>query len=256
MRHVLLSALLAGASFQAPAQAAGSLAGVDVVDRETGQVLPLYSHRGEHWVAGKPGNRYSIRIRNRTGGRLLAITSVDGVNIITGETASWDQPGYVYGAGQSHELTGWRKSDAEVAVFEFTAAPASYASRTGRPANIGVIGVALFRERVPVPVSPAVEREERASADAARSAAGQLAQAPREKLGTGHGEREQSLVERTDFERAQESPDEIIRIRYDSRANLVARGVIREPRRRNEPLPDPFPGSPMARYVPDPPDFR
>jgi hypothetical protein len=64
-----------------------------------------------------------------------------------------------------------------------------------------------------------------------------------DKLGTGHGEREYAPIARTAFERATSQPAEIVQIRYDSHANLVASGVI-APRRA---LPDPFPG-----YVPDP----
>ena len=74
---------------------------------------------------------------------------------------------------------------------------------------------------------------------------------PSEKLGTGHGEREYSSVQRTDFVRLRPQPEEVIRIRYDSLENLVAMGIIA--RRGVEPRPSPFPGSPASGYVPDPP---
>jgi hypothetical protein len=73
---------------------------------------------------------------------------------------------------------------------------------------------------------------------------------PAPRLGTGHGEREGSWVGHTTFERRSQRPDELIRIRYDSRENLIAMGVIPPdamPRR-----PKPFPGSPTPRYAPDP----
>ncbi len=273
MKRLVLAGLIAGSSIQA--HAVGDLADVMVIDRDTGQTLTIHSDRGEYWVAGRPGARYSIRIRNNLGERLLAITSVDGVNIVTGATAGWNQSGYVYGPWQSYELTGWRKSDTEVAAFEFTAEPNSYASRTGRPAHVGVIGVALFREIQPLPV---FREREVASADSAGAAAesrgsnaspapasspskssaadsvtGRMASTPQPKLGTGHGAREHSVVEQTSFERLQESPNEVIRIRYDSRANLVAMGVIRERPRLDYPQPQPFPDSPVMGYVSDPP---
>ena len=75
---------------------------------------------------------------------------------------------------------------------------------------------------------------------------------PAPKLGTGHGARESSVVSHTSFARLQSQPDEVIRIRYDSRENLVAAGVIRDPVAHN-PLPDPFPQSGNTPYVPDPP---
>lgn len=57
----------------------------------------------------------------------------------------------------------------------------------------------------------------------------------------------------TSFERLQTQPNEIITIRYDSRENLVAAGIIYE--RSNRP-PNPFPNSDRLSYVPDPPARR
>ncbi len=255
-----------------PALAVGRLADVTILDRDRGDVLPTYYYRGEYWVAGAPGARYSIKIRNHDGGRMLAIVAVDGVNAITGETAGWEQSGYVFDSLQGYDITGWRKSNQEVAQFVFAAAPESYAARTGRAANLGVIGVAVFRERQrPVAmVAPATAGA--VAADAARErsasppAAGVLSSpsvgtsvprqppAPAAKLGTGHGEREQSTVVDVEFERQSSSPDEVIRIRYDSRENLVALGVIRA-RPVVPPGPNPFPGSPAPGFVPDPPAY-
>ena len=288
---VALSLALASAS---RAQSLGSIAEVSIIDRDTGAVLSPHYYRGEYWVAGRPGAKYAIEVHNRLGERLLAVTSVDGVNVLSGATAAFDQTGYVFAPGERYEITGWRKSDAEVAAFTFTESPNSYAERTGRPANVGVIGVALFRERqspsVWVPPRPpalseapiARERESAArapssaalgsftgSANQAQSAplpsapsdkaASPLAgvapfpsPAPQAKLGTGHGEREYSYVNHTEFARLQPQPNEIIRIRYDSLENLLAMGIVKRPR----PLPptmNPFPASPEQQYVPDPP---
>jgi hypothetical protein len=131
------------------ALAVGDIAQVAIIDRDTGVALTPHFNRGEYWVAGRPGATYAIDIRNRLGERLLAVVSVDGVNVISGATAGWDQVGYVFDPSQSYEISGWRKTDTEVAAFTFTDSANSYAERTGRPANVGVIGVALFRERRP-----------------------------------------------------------------------------------------------------------
>ena len=144
-----LAALLALASL--PAQAIGRLADVTIVDRDTGATLPVHYTKGEYWVAGRPGARYAITVRNRLGERVLAVPSVDGVNVLSGETAAWDQRGYVFSPYERYQITGWRKSSSEVAAFEFSHIANSYASRTGRPAHVGVIGVALFREQPPAP---------------------------------------------------------------------------------------------------------
>ena len=72
------------------------------------------------------------------------------------------------------------------------------------------------------------------------------------QLGTGHGERETSYVSNTSFERRSSLPDEVITIRYDSRQNLIAAGIITNP--VQQPVPRPFPES--VRYTPDPPAWR
>ncbi|MGP1630649.1 MAG: hypothetical protein ACTS5V_11965 [Giesbergeria sp.] len=290
-----------------PAHAIGRLADVTIVDRDTGATLPVHYAKGEYWVAGRPGARYAIAVRNRLGQRVMAVPSVDGVNVLTGETAAWDQRGYVFSPHERYQITGWRKSSNEIAAFEFSSAHNSYAGRTGRVANVGVIGVALFREEQPPPsVYPSVQRREmpspddrsdqtrdsadrlrdeapassaapapsapealspRASGQSAEAAAsrapeaerqdsatlrGNLAKAaPAPTLGTAHGQRETSVVSQTTFNRLQAQPNEIISIRYDSRENLIAAGVIREPAPQLSPRA--FPQSDALSYVPDPP---
>jgi hypothetical protein len=249
------------------AQAAGRIADVQVIDRDTGGVLPMYRSRGEYWVAGRPGARYSIMIQNHRGGRILAVTAVDGVNVISGETGAWGQSGYVFSPGESYEIAGWRKSDAEIAAFNFTSSDRSYATRTGRPANVGVIGVALFLER-PVralryqsfgnrPEAGTADSAARAAPSAPMASAPKLEEVqpyavPSPKLGTGHGARETSYVQNTSFDRLSTTPNEVIKIRYDSYENLVAMGVVPS-RPAWQVSPNPFPDSALPRYVPDPP---
>jgi hypothetical protein len=184
---------------------------------------------------------------------VLAVLSVDGINAISGETAAWDQAGYVLAPGERAEIRGWRKSTERVAAFEFTALGESYAARTGRPEHVGVIGVALFREAAPVvsQVAPAAAARAEAPA-AAAEASGRADSAAKatNRLGTGHGRSETSPVQFTRFERAQPNPDQVIAIRYDSRANLVAMGILSPPAARR---PEPFPGA--LGFVPDPPRY-
>jgi hypothetical protein len=247
----------------------GAVQALAVVNRATGERIPVYMHRGRLYVPGTPGAKYSLLLTNRTGERVLAVTSVDGINVITGETAAPGQSGYVLDPRGSVDIDGWRKSMSEVAAFVFTSLPDSYAARTDRPGNVGVIGVAVFREvrpprRRPLDLQqpeqlsgPAADASgEPAPAEAARDSApssgalgAQAVPAPfmrDEKLGTGHGERETSWASRTVFRRASESPSELLSIYYDSRANLIALGVIPG---RSHAEPNPFPG---LRFTPDP----
>ena len=145
--NTLLSLLTLAALSCTPAAHAGALVDISVIDRDSGTSLTTHARDGKLYVAGTPGHRYSVRIANRIGARVLAVLSVDGVNAISGETANPEQTGYVLDAYQSTEVNGWRKNMNEVAQFNFTALDNSYAARTGRPNNVGVIGVAVFREK-------------------------------------------------------------------------------------------------------------
>ena len=260
-RYAVAACVAALMTLSTPAVAIGSLIDVQVIDRATGQTLPMYWHNGRWWVPGKPGNRYGVALTNRAGGRALAVVSVDGVNAVSGDTASHDQVGYVLSPGQYAQITGWRKDLARVAAFEFTTLANSYAARTGRPDNVGVIGVAVFKERPrPTPAPPVLSKQEAlrepapaagASADAASEMESSRsrrdeAQPREQRLGTGHGRNEHSPTTYTEFERAQSSPNELIAIHYDSRDNLIAMGVIPRPRS----MPNPFPAT--AGFVPDP----
>jgi hypothetical protein len=249
--------------FAGAAAAVGSLADVTIYDRSAGRLLPVYAADGRYYVAGKPGNEYEIRIRNQAGADLLAVASVDGVNVITGETASPAQSGYVLGAARMLPVRGWRKDLMRTAAFYFTSLDDSYAARTGRPDNVGVIGVALFKRKAPPPPVYLEQRSKREdpAAGAARDAQSGRAESPparaaaesemrsqrmpaEKSLGTGHGRSETSHARYTNFERESDYPNEIVSIHYDSHANLVARGIIREPARDPQPFP--------ARFVPDP----
>lgn len=134
------------------AGAVGGIADVTVYDRMENRTLPIHHHNGRYYVVGKPGNEYQIRIANRGRQDILSVVSVDGVNAVSGETANWSQTGYVLGNHQAFEIRGWRKSMDRIAAFYFTEHQNSYAARTGRPNNVGVIGVAVFRKKFEPPV--------------------------------------------------------------------------------------------------------
>ncbi len=279
---LLLSAL--AATTACSSLSAQPLVDVDIVDRDTGEWLPEYRHRGSDWVPGVPGHRYSVRMTNTTGERVLVVLSVDGVNAISGNTAAANQTGYVLGPWQSTEITGWRKSWQDVAQFYFTDLPDSYAARTGRPDNVGVIGVAVFRERPqpqpyyePAPIgrddreydrdnryrgqasgraesksAPAAPPASRRAAESAASDSAYAGGAPAQSIGTGHGAREWSPVSRTDFVRASRTPAQVLQMRYDDIDNLVAMGVMPRPYRyddRRRGQPQAFPNG----FAADPP---
>ncbi|MDI9238669.1 hypothetical protein QLQ15_07045 [Lysobacter sp. LF1] len=220
-----------------------------VVDRASGQWIASMRHRGQQWIEGEPGRSYAIRLTNTTGRRVLVVLSVDGVNAITGETAASAQTGYVLEPWQSTQVEGWRKSMRQVARFVFTDLAHSYAARTGRPDNVGVIGVAVFEEARPSMWEPPVAYESRDDAARASSAAPAREESRAQSIGTGHGPREWSPAQRTEFVRASTTPAETTELRYDAYDALVARGVIPRPYRVASDRPRAFP----AEFVPDPP---
>jgi len=251
--HLSMSSLALAGRDLAPAYI-HRLARVEVFDRTAGYTLPVYVHENRLYVVGEPGHQYEVRLKNRTGERLLAVTSVDGINVINGKTASKHQSGYVLDPWDGVSIEGWRKSLNDVATFYFTRLPDSYAARTGRPDDVGVIGVAVFRERRPCcRPYPYHDRDSVTSqsvperAEAPASADESLARRE-DKLGTGHGHRETSPAEYVDFQRG--SHAETIVVYYDSRKNLLARGVIQDARRYAErDDPRPFPN---GMFAPDP----
>lgn len=241
------------------------LVDVSVVDRDTGEWLREYPHHGDTWVAGTPGNRYSVRLSNTSGERVLVVLSVDGINAVTGETASPSQAGYVLEPWESTEITGWRKSLDDIAQFVFTDLGDSYAARTGRPRNVGVIGVAVFQESrpryYPTPAPPVARegeyRRDGAKAASAPAAADGIAReqaadsAARQSMGTGHGQREWSPVGQTRFVRATRSPAQVSELRYDDHQRLMAIGVI--PRHYDYPRHNGQPRAFPNGFVADPP---
>lgn len=274
IRNLLLltAVLIAAAATACQPASARSLVDIDLVDRDTGQWLPEYPHRGRLYVPGEPGHRYAVRLTNTSGERVLVVLSVDGVNAVDGRTAHPSQTGYVLAPWQSTEIAGWRKSLDDVAQFYFTDLPDSYAARTGRPDNVGVIGIAVFRESrpryyqppypQPYPPYPRPYDEARAKhADAPAAAERQAssaadASAPQreiaqQRIGTGHGAREWAPVGSTDFVRASSRPTQVTQLRYDAPHNLVAMGIVPRPYPywgRDEPRA--FPGA----FVADPPN--
>lgn len=269
----LLTALVAFAAlFTLPACSARGgehLVDVQIRDMDRYSTLESYFDRNQTYVAGRPGHRYAVVLQNQTGQRVLAVLSVDGVNAISGQTASASQTGYVLAPYQRMEVRGWRKNMQDVAQFRFTDLPDSYAARTGRPDNVGVIGVAVFRERVYQAYNNYEEydgygddryREKssaRNQAGAASDAAAPAAKSQRslaesesrQELGTGHGERRYDPARSTTFERQSTYANQVSKIYYDSYEALVDRGIIRDYRNRNrDNRPDAFP----IGFVPDP----
>src|SRR6185295_7375132 len=93
------------------------------------------------------GERYVIRITNPTPRRIEAVISVDGLDVIDGESGDLRKRGYVVPAYGETRIEGFRTSQADVATFRFSSVSGSYAGQKGKSRNVGVIAVALFEEQ-------------------------------------------------------------------------------------------------------------
>lgn len=257
-------ALLTAALLTLPACShAQALVSMQIRDIDQNQLLPHYPSDGREYVAGQPGHRYAVELQNLTGQRVLVVVSIDGVNAISGQTASTGQSGYVLDPWQHMAVRGWRKDMSAVAEFQFTALGNSYAARTGRPDQVGVIGIAAFREQrppepvyrdslaSPAPTAPMAKAQHPAgaaaesSASAADSAHREASPAMAQQLGTGHGERRYDPASQTTFARESRYPNQTLSIYYDASEVLMARGIMPRPDVR---IPEAFPIS----FVPDP----
>ena len=122
-----------------------------------GRVLRQIDHQGHAFLEAPPEGDYTIRVTNTKRrarfpdsptNRQLAVISVDGINIVDGEKAAFGGPGYVVLPGQTINIPGWRRTDSEVAKFQFKREEDSYSAQTGKgTSNTGVIGVAVFDEK-------------------------------------------------------------------------------------------------------------
>jgi len=226
---------------------------LDLVD-DTGRVLPTFEHRGRTFVLGVPGQRYLLRIRNGSGRRVEVVASVDGRDVVDGRPAAWEKRGYLVEPFGETTIDGYRLSGEAVAAFRFGSVRDSYAARMGDARDVGVIGAAIFPERVParrpplpyatspwpeeeragrdeagIEAGPAPSAQGGASGEAAGASRAPEARARADRgrpgLGTEFAERHDSRVEEVPFERASSHPGAVLTLRYDDRQGLLAAGV-------------------------------
>lgn len=114
-----------------------------------GKPLKEYMHEGKVYVEGRKETKFSLRFRNNSSERKLFVPSIDGLSIMDGKDASFNSGGYIVRAYSTVTIDGWRRSNDEVAEFYFSSPKDSYGSRKGKGINLGIIGCAVFGEKVP-----------------------------------------------------------------------------------------------------------
>lgn len=109
---------------------------------------------GFTYIEGRKDSEYELVITNRNAFRVLAVPSVDGLSVLDGKVASIDSNGYVLSPYETISIPGWTLNKSEVAKFKFGSTKDSYSSAIGKgEANIGVIGLVIWKEKVYKPTA-------------------------------------------------------------------------------------------------------
>jgi hypothetical protein len=124
---------------------------VEILDGD-GDTLETYASHGRYYVLGQAGDRYIVHVSNPTARRIEAVISVDGIDVIDGESGDLRKRGYVVAPYGDLRIEGFRTSTTDVATFRFSSVDSSYAQRKGKGRNVGVIAVAIFEEKGPAEI--------------------------------------------------------------------------------------------------------
>lgn len=194
------------------------------------------------YLEARNGESYAIRVRNRTGHRIGLVIAVDGRNIISGDKShlARSERMYVLGPYQQGTYKGWRTSLSQVHRFYFTEAGDSYAAAWGDDSALGVIAVAVYREKPR-------QAEETSKLPSGDRAAGESA--ARSAPGTGFGSAAQSHAVRVQFD-PEHTPAARYFLKYEWRQALCDKGVIACGRRPNRFWPDESVDRGFAPYPP------
>jgi hypothetical protein len=114
----------------------------------SGRWFDTLEMRDHRFAVGERGARYEVVLKNETRRRLEVVLSVDGLDTLDGETASFKKRGYVLGPRETVTIDGFRTNESSVSAFRFTNVGDTYAQRRHQQTgNVGVIGLAIFAER-------------------------------------------------------------------------------------------------------------
>jgi hypothetical protein len=113
-----------------------------------GRSTKEYTHNNVTYIEGRRNSRYTLKLKNHTATRALAVISVDGVDVLKGKPAEETNSGYIIDAHSTIEIKGYRVDDNNVAKFVFDEGKNSYSTHTTNTSqNVGVIGVRFFEEK-------------------------------------------------------------------------------------------------------------
>lgn len=254
--YLTAAGLMLAAGTQAVTSASNSRAAADVEILVDEVPQHRYVHEGRLYIEARKGKEYAIRLRNPFGVRVAVALSVDGLNTIDArETTAAQARKWVLGPFETVTIRGWQTSQHDARRFEFTSEERSYGRALGKTQNLGVISAAFFKERTPLALPEALNRDReplvpRAAPPSANDSAAPLAQAPAavqpegradgtladkrasrsadEYAATGMGRRTEHPVTQVWLD-LDDAPFQSFDIRYEFRPQLVRLGILPRP---------------------------
>lgn len=241
-----------------------------------GEPLEKYVGRGRYYIEALKNAEYELLVRNPLPVRVAVALSVDGLNTIDArhktarEASKWVIEPY----GEI-TVTGWQMSSTRARRFYFTSEPDAYATKLGRPSDIGIISAVFFREREPITQNVAPTPPPRPLKDLRRGGEDQSsAGAPSIRAERQSAQKEQAIAPPRDNDEyaatgigrsvnndvtwihlnLDDRPAAEMIIRYEYRPALIRLGVLP----RSSPEPDPLHRRERARgfrertYCPEP----
>src|SRR5262245_11835683 len=202
-----------------------------------GRPLTLLAGSNSTYVEALKEREYSIRLTNRTGARVAAALSVDGLNVIDAKrTSAREARKWILDPWQSITLDGWQVSSSTARRFVFTTEEKSYGAWLGRTGDLGIVSAAFFRER-PRPIAPPapVEKErlrvlpQSEAPEARQRDAAAEGMKKDEYAATGIGRAVDHSVIEVEFDE-EATPARVLTYRYEYRDALVRLGVLPDSR--------------------------
>ena len=92
---------------------------IDMTVLVNGRKVREYSHKGMRFIESRHGTNYTIRLKNDNAYKVMAVLSVDGLDVVTGKAAEKSHKGYIIEGYSQTEIRGYRISDKNSAAFVF-----------------------------------------------------------------------------------------------------------------------------------------
>jgi len=219
----------------------------DVVDvrvvSDKGEALPRYKTllRGHqeaeyYYLEAIKGQRYSIKVTNKSDRRIGVVIAVDGRNIIDGKKSNLlrNERMYIIGPYDANTFEGWRTGMDRTNRFYFTEQSDSYAEKVFADASaMGTIALSVYKEKIREipPHSDMLFQKREAPAAGAHSgsseslASGKHRLEEKEQAGTGFGETTYSPAYVVQFDPEHTIAEKIV-LKYEWRSELCRKGII------------------------------